>query len=143
MIYANVDGIRKLALEVCRKQNKDITFLTKTHVNHDQIQQIRNNWLGNIFFFPKDSLAKGLLVLLHLGLEDVAEVDTDPRERFKSLKVTPSNDRVLCFYTSSRYSTREQLVKESFFEGLQNYLENKCEGNENKITFGEFNNIID
>ena len=33
--------------------------------------------------------------LLHLGLEGITEVDTNPKGRFVSFKVTPSNDRVL------------------------------------------------
>ena len=86
---------------VLQKKNKDISILTETHINHDQIHHqihIRNNWLGPIFFSPGDSHTKGLLVLLHLGLEGVTEVDTDPKGRFVSFKVTPSNDRVLCVY---------------------------------------------
>ena len=39
-----------LALEFCRNQNKVISILTETHINHDQIHQIRNNWLGSNFF---------------------------------------------------------------------------------------------
>ena len=84
---------------VLQKKNKDISILTETHINHDQIHHqihIRNNWLGPIFFSPGDSHTKGLLVLLHLGLEGFTEVDTDPKGRFLSFKVTPSNDRVLC-----------------------------------------------
>ena len=54
--------------------------------------------MGAIFFSPGDSQTKGLLVLLHLGLEGVTEADTDPRGRFVSFKVTPSNGRVLCVY---------------------------------------------
>ena len=106
MIYDNVGGIKdpfmqNLVLEFSRKKNKDISILTETHINHDQIHHqihIRNNWLGPIFFSPGDSHTKGLLVLLHLGLEGVTEVDTDPKGRFVSFKVTPSNDRVLCVY---------------------------------------------
>ena len=85
-----------------KKTPKDISILTETHINHDQIHHqihiIRNNWLGPIFFSPGDSHTKGLLALLHLGLEGVTEVDTDPKGRFVSFKVTPSNDRVLCVY---------------------------------------------
>ena len=51
-----------------------------------------------IFFSPGDIHTKGLLVLLHLSLEGVTEVDTNPRGRFVSFKVTPSNDSVLCAY---------------------------------------------
>ena len=76
---------------------------------------------------------KGLLFLLHLGLEGITEVDTDPKERFVSFKVTPSNDRIFCVYAPSGYSTREQLARARFFEGLQNYMEKKSEGNENKM----------
>ena len=49
-----------------------------------------------IFFSPGDTHTKGMLFLLHLGLEGITEVDTDPKGRFVSFKVTPSNDRVLC-----------------------------------------------
>ena len=130
MIYDNFGGIRdplkqNLALQFCRNRNKDVNILTETHINLDQIHHIRNNWLGAIFFSPGDSHTKGLLVLLHLGLEGVTEVDIDPKGRFVSFKVTPSNDRVLCVYAPSGNSTREQLARGRFFEGLQNYMENK------------------
>ena len=100
MIYDNFSGIRdplkqNLALQFCRNRNKDVTILTETYINLDQIHHIRNNWVGAIFFFPGDSHTKGLLVLLHLGLEGVTEVDTDPKGRFVSFKVTPSNDSCL------------------------------------------------
>ena len=79
---------------------------------------------------------KRLLVLLLLGFEGVTEVDTDPKERFVSFKVTPSNvmsesKPELIVYVPSGSSTREQLARGRFFEGLQNYMENKNEGNEN------------
>ena len=103
MICDNVGGItdpfkQDQALEFCRKKSKGISILIETLINHDQIRRIRNNWLGPIFFSSGDSHTKGLLVLLHLGLEGVTEVDTDPKGRFVSFKVTPSNDRVLCVY---------------------------------------------
>ena len=79
MIYANVGGIRDplkqdLALEFCRNQNKDISILTESHINQDQIHPIRSNWLGPIFFCPGDRHTEGLLVLLHLSPEGVTEV---------------------------------------------------------------------
>ena len=92
MIYANVcirDPLKQdLVLEFCGKQNKDISILTETHINHDQIHQIRNNWLGPIFLSPRNTHTKGLLAQLHLGLEGVTEVDTDPKGRFVLFKVT-------------------------------------------------------
>ena len=33
--------------------------------------------------------------MLHLGLEDITEVDTDPEGRFVTFKVTTSNERSL------------------------------------------------
>ena len=55
----------------------------------------RNNLLGPIFFSPGDTQTKRMLFLLHLGLEGVTEVDTDPKERFVPYKVTKSNDSSL------------------------------------------------
>ena len=63
--------------------------------------------------------------------------------RFVPSKVTLSNSRVLSFCAPSRYNTREQLVRGRFFERLQNYMENKCGGNENKIILGDFNITMD
>ena len=77
-----------------------------------------------VFFSPGDSHTKGLLVLLHLGLEGITEVDTDSKGRFVSFKVTATNDRVLCVYAPSGNSTRKQLARGHFFEGLQNYMGN-------------------
>ena len=79
-----------LTHEFCRKRNKDISVLAETHISHDQILHIRNNGLGLMFFSPGYSDTKRLFVLLHLGLQDITEVDTDPKGRF--------NDRVLCVF---------------------------------------------
>ena len=57
---------------------KNIDILTETYIN-----------LGPIFFSPRDSLTKGLLVLLHPSLEGITEVDTDPKGGLVSFKVTP------------------------------------------------------
>ena len=120
MIYDHIGGIKDvikqdLALEFCRNQNKAISILTETPISHDQIHHIRNGWA------PTFSLLE-MLVLLHLGLEGITEVDTDPKGRFVSFKVTPSNDRVLCVCAPPGYSTRKQLARGRFFEGLQNYM---------------------
>ena len=84
-----------------------------------------------------------MLGQLHPSLEDVTEVDTDPKGRFLSFKITLSNNRVLCLCAPSGHNTRQQLIKGRFFEGLQNYTENKCEENENKILLGDFNITMD
>ena len=65
-----------------------------------------------------------------------------------SLKLTMIQNRILCplrllpLMTEfslfiSRHNTREQLGRAHFFEGLQNYMENKSEGNEEKTILGE------
>ena len=102
MIYSNVGSIRDhlkqdLALDFYRKQNKYISILTETHIKHDQILHIKNNWLGPIFLSPGSSHTKGFIDQLHPGLEGVTEVDTDPKGILMSLKVTLSNNGVLCF----------------------------------------------
>ena len=60
-----------------------------------------------------------------------------------SFKAAPSDDRILCVYAPSGHSNREQLARGRFFEELQNYIENKFQGNEDKITRGDFNCTLD
>ena len=115
MMYDHIGDIRgpwkqDLALEFCRNQNKVISILTETHINHDQIHHIRNNWLGSNFFSLGDSHTK---VCLPCFIWDL-KVGTDPKERFVSFKFTPSNGRVLCVYAPSGCSTRKQLDRGHF-----------------------------
>ena len=63
-----------------------------------------------------------MLFLLHLGLEGVTEVGTDPKERFVSFKKTTSNESSVC--APSGYSTRMQLPPSDFF-GVLNCTMNK------------------
>ena len=51
-------------------------------------KHLRNNWLDPIFSFHGDCHTKGLLVLLHSGLESITEVHTDPKEGFVLFQVT-------------------------------------------------------
>ena len=69
--------------------------------------------------------------MLYPGVEGVTEVDTNPKGRFMSCKVTPSNNRVLCVYTPSGHSSRQLLVR-GLFKRLQKYMGNKRKINENK-----------
>ena len=92
--------------------------MAETHIGHEQIHQIQNNWLGPVLISPGDTFSKGLLVLLHPGFPDVTEIDLDPNGRFISFKVAPFDDRVLCIYAPSGHSNREQLIRRRFFEEL-------------------------
>ena len=144
MLYANVGGIRnpvkqETVIEFCKSQNKDICILTETHIDNEQIHQIKNNWLGPVFISPGDIFSKGILILLHPGFPDVTEVDSDPNGRFISFKVAPFDDRFLCVYALSGHSNREQLIRRRFFEELSNYIDNKFKRNENKTIMGDFN----
>ena len=51
--------------------------------------------MGSIFLSPEDSHTKVMLFLLHLGLESITEVDTDPKGRFVSFKATLSDESSL------------------------------------------------
>ena len=73
-----------LVLEFCRSQSKDISILTETLINQDHIYQIRNNWLGPIFYSPGDTFTKGILFLLHPGFDHVSDIGADPNGRFVS-----------------------------------------------------------
>ena len=57
-----------------------------------------------------------------------------------SLKVTLSNNRVLCDCAFPGHSTRDSWTEGVYF---QNYKKNKCEGNENKITLSDFHITMD
>ena len=64
MIYAHIGGIiyplkQDLALDFCRNQNKVVSILTETHIKHDQIHHIRNNWFDSNFFSLGDIQTKG------------------------------------------------------------------------------------
>ena len=122
---------------------KGISILTETQINHDQIHHIRNNWLVPIISCSGDIHTKGLLVQLHLGLQVSLRLTLIQKRGLCPFKFTPSNDRVLCGNIPSEYSSRKQLARRRFFKGLQNYMENKNDGNENKIILGDFNCTMD
>ena len=46
-------------------------------------------------------------------------------------------------YVPSGCCTLEHLATGFFFKGLQNYMENEHQGNENNITLGDFNCLMD
>ena len=71
------------------------------------------------------------------------KVDTDPKGRFASFKFTPSNDRAFCVYAPQGIAPGNSRTEGRFFEGLQNYMENKDKGNENKIILEDFNCTMD
>ena len=77
-----------------------------------------------------------MLFVLHLGLKGITEVDTDPERRIVSFKVTTSNESSL-FMPLQGIAPENGWLGGAFFEGLQNYMQNKNEGNENKIIIGD------
>ena len=91
-------------------------------------------------------MKKSLLNLLHPDLEGVTEVDTNPKQRFVSFKVTRLMTEVFVFiHLQSIIPGNSWLVggKDIFIEGLQNCMENKSEGNKSKIKLGDFNCTMD
>ena len=80
--------------------------------------------------------------MLHLSLEGVTQVDTDPKGRFVSFKVTNSNKSSL-FVSLQGIAPENSWLGGTFFEGLQNYMLNKNEGKENKIMHGDLNCTMD
>ena len=80
--------------------------------------------------------------MLQLNPEGMTEVDTDPKGRFVSFKVTTSNESSL-FVPLQGIAAENSLPGGRFFEGLQNYMQNKNEGNENKIMLEHLNCSMD
>ena len=86
---------------------------------------------------------KGILFLLLLSLEGITEVDTDAKARFVSFKITPSNESSLFVPIKGIAPENSWLGGGDFYEGLQNYMQNKNEGNEKKIMLGDLNCATD
>ena len=86
--------------------------------------------MRSIISSTADSHTKGMLFLLHLSLEGITEVGTDPNERFVSFKVTLSNDRVLSLHGIKPESS---CLGGHLLKGLQSYTQNKNKGNKSKI----------
>ena len=98
--------------------------------------------MSAIFFSTGDSHTKGLLVLLHLGLEGVTEIDTDRKGRFVSFKVTHSNERVLCVYVPSEHSTREKANKIILGDFNCTMYKTKRDGSNKTLYRCRFNNAL-
>ena len=82
-----------------------------------------------------------MLFLIHLGLEGVTEVDTDPKERFVSLKVTKSNEGSL-FVSLQSITPESSWLGGAFLEYYKKIWKIK-EGNENKKMLGVLNFTMD
>ena len=61
-----------------------------------------------------------MLFLLHLGLEGVTEVDTDPKERFISFNVTTSNEGSL-FVPLQRIAPESSWLGGAFLKYYKKY----------------------
>ena len=109
---------------ILSKPKKVTSILTKTHINHGQIHHTRNNWLGPIFFPPGERNTKKCFFCF-IWVTKVW------------LRLTLIQKEGLCSLTLSwkrALSYRNQLKGGGgFFEGLQDYTQNKNEGNETKI----------
>ena len=68
----------------------------------------------------------------------VSEVDTDPERRFASFKVTTSNEGSLLVALQG-IALENSWLASAFLKGLQNYTQDKNEGDENKIMLGDLN----
>ena len=126
-----------MALGFCRKQNKNFSILTETHIYHDQIHYIRNSSLGPIFFSPGDSHTKRLLALLHSCLEGVTDVDTDPK------RLLPLMTELSVFMPLQSITPGNSWIVGIPLKDYKFYRENKSEWNENKLILGEFNCTMD
>ena len=87
--------------------------------------------IGSIFFSPGDTHTKEMLFLLHMGLEGVAEVDTDPKERFVSFKVTTSNESSL-FVPLQGIAPESSWLGGTFLKDYKNICKIKMMGTKTK-----------
>ena len=99
-----------LALEFCKNQNKIISILTETHINHDRIHHIRNNWLGHNSFSPGEVTQKKCFFCFIWVLKVSLRLTLIQKGGFFPLRLIPLT---IEFSVSSPlgYSTREQLAR--------------------------------
>ena len=76
--------------------------------------------------------------LLHLSLEGITDVDADPKGRFVSSNVTPSNQKSL-FVSLQGMAPEKSWLEAGGGGGGGTLYKNKNEGNENKIMLGYLN----
>ena len=131
MIYDHVDAIRDplkqdLALEFCKKQNKVTSILTQTHIKHDRIRHIKNNWLSPNFFSPGEFTQKECFFYFICVLKVSLRLILIQREGLFPLRLIPLTIES-SVHLPSGYSTRAQLARG----------ENKNVGNGNEITLGD------
>ena len=131
MIYDHVGAIRDplkqdLALEFCKNQNKIISILTETHINHDRIHHIRNNWLGHNSFSPGEVTQKKCFFCFIWVLKVSLTLTLIQKGGLFPLRLIPLTIE-FSVYSPLGYSTREQLARG----------ENKNEGNKNEIILGD------
>ena len=103
-----------------KKAKKDISILTETHINHDQIYHIRSNWLGFIFFSPGVVTQKEYISYFIRVLRVSLRSTLIQKRGLCPLRGLPQMTEFSLFIPFQR--TREHLVREPFFEGLQDYM---------------------
>ena len=134
-----------LAPEFFRNQEKVISILTETHINHTAYH-IQYSIKEIIDWVPSFSLLeivtqKGCFFCFIWVLK-VPEVDTDPKGRFLSFKVTPSNESSLLVPLQG-IAPENSWLGALFGRTTQNQMQNKNEGSENKIMLGDVNCAMD
>ena len=140
MIYDDVGAIRdlfkqNLALEIRKNQNKVISILTETYINHDQIHHIKNKWLGPIFSLleivtQKDCLSRFIWVLkVSPRLTLIQEGGLHP---LRLLLLMTEFSVFMPFKGIAPAGEGGQLARRRFFEGIQNYMEKKLKEKKKK-----------
>ena len=99
-------------------------------MNLDQVHHIRHNWLIPSFFVLEIVTQKDCLSCYIQALKVSLSLKLIQKGGLCSLRLLP----LMTEFSNSGRSTREQLARERFFEGLQSYKRN-----ENKIILGDFN----
>ena len=141
MIYDYFGGIRYplkqgLTLEF-RNKYKVTSILTQTHINHDQIRHIRNNWLDPTFLSLGDCWFC-LIWVFEVSLRLTLILKGD----LCLLRLLPVMIELSVVMPLQGVAPGNSWLGGCFFEE-QNYMKNKNEGNGNKIILGDFNCTVD
>ena len=134
----NKQSKRKHIFEICQKY--DISLLQETYITHEKIDVWKNDWPGDIFYFPGSNNSKGLMTLINVNCI------------FSNFEVFFKNDRILalqCTFEGDYYyfiniygaSSHEKKEKLNFMNDL--YRVTTRINSSNVFIGGDFNVVMD
>ena len=142
----NAQGIRtlekrKALFHWLKKEKADIIFLQETYSTVHVENTWKSQWKGDLFFAHSSKASKGVLILVKDNLDfKLLSCKLDIPGHFIILKANVQDQP---FYLDNNYAPNKTKEQCTFFQEIQNELENlEIEVDGNTIIGGDFNVIL-